>query len=140
MAGYLIFALLFLIPAVAFGLVARRCRTGERPVSNTAWLTCAAMLTVALLQVVWPLLGSRLVYSLTALTFFALVAFGVTSHRPFGSSWSIPASTAGLLGVFGYIGHAYYFFGGIFTGVWLIPLLILGIAMCRTRVGPRAIN
>jgi hypothetical protein len=129
MAAILIAPLLFLMLAVAFGLVAKRCRTGERAVRRAAWLTCAAMV----LQVVGSPLGFRIVYLLTALTFFSLVGFGVTSHRPFGSSWSIPASTAGLLGVFEYAWRALY--GNGYTIFWLIPLLILGIAMCRTRVG-----
>jgi hypothetical protein len=138
MAAILIAPLLFLMLAVAFGLVAKRCRTGERAFRRATWLTCAALVAAALLQVVGFPLGFRIVYLLTAVAFFSLVGLGVTSHRPFGSSWSIPASIAGLLGVFEYAWRAVY--GSGYTIFWLIPLLILGIAMCRTRVDPRAIN
>jgi hypothetical protein len=90
------------------------------------------MVAVALLEVLGPPLGYRIVYLLTAVPFFALVAFGVTSHWPFGPWWSIPASAAGLFGAFEYAWRALYDNG--YTIFWLIPLLILGVAMCRTRV------
>jgi len=133
-------AFFYVLFAVAFGLVAVRCRATERAVSSTAWLTCAAMLLGAALHVAAPFVPSRIashiVYSLTALSYFAFVAFGMAARRTFGS-WFGPASICGVVGALGYFCHL-FFASYVFTTAWLIPLLILGIEMCRTHVRPQA--
>jgi predicted Ser/Thr protein kinase len=128
---------LWLVLALAFGLVAMRCRAGERAVAIVSWLTCVAVPLGAM-----PLMAQLLrinthvtygyVYSLlTAVTFVTFIAFGFTSHRPFGWRWSVPASFAGLLGIVSYP----FGVGALLGAIWLVPLLILGITLCRTRVG-----
>jgi serine/threonine-protein kinase len=134
--------------AAAFGLIARGCRAGERAVTITAWLTCAAALVGAL---PWGIaLFARPVYWFLGicpgLTFLALIAFGVVAHRSFGWWWSVPASVGGFLGALGdvmsegdlYGDYSYATFlvydgsyGTPASASWLVPLLILGIAMCR---------
>jgi hypothetical protein len=112
-----------LLLAVAFVLVARRCGTEERAVAITAWLAAAA----ALLGLVSLFLGISHRLSPVPIS-LALIAFGIAAHRRFGRSWSVPASLAGLFGLLGVVSPF------VLTVVWLIPLFVLGIAMCRTRV------
>jgi len=137
-------ALSWLVLAVAFGLVARRCWAGRRAVAITGLLTCVAALAGGVASVLVSASALQLVLSLA---FLALIAFGITAHRPFGWWWSVPATVAGLLGASGTIVPAFsyleelsypeYFYYG---WLWLVPLLILGIAMCRTRVEPPTPN
>jgi len=135
-ASEVIGASTWLFLAVAFGLVARRCRA-KRAVAITAWLTCAAAVVgMMLAPVAVILLGAGnynhnyyLYFRVAILVaFLALIAFGVAARRPFGWWWSVPASVAGYLGALGVCVPL----GLLCT---LIPLIILGIAMCRTRIG-----
>jgi hypothetical protein len=137
--------ILWLILAVAFIFVAIGYRADKRAVAITAWLTSAAAVVAAaafvatFLPHVWTFVGM-----LPELTFLALIAFGVTVHRPFGWWWSIPAAAAGLFGVLGYTFSPPYSIFSHFVleysslaifAIMLVPLFVLGIAMCWTRVG-----
>ncbi len=122
-----------LVLAVAFGLVAWRCRESARPLSIAAWATCVGAVLAAL-PLVSVVGGHYLFFGLP----LALIPFGVTAHRPFGWWWSVPASLAGLFSTATHIMGLYMSFtltkGILVAAIWLIPLLVLGIAMFRTRV------
>lgn len=129
--------------AVAFGLVARRCGKTQRVVSIFAWIACAA---ASVRGLYWGFLlmddariGWHYAYShyLPLLTGLAIMCFGIAAHRPFRWWWSVPAFIAGFfdarasaLGL--YRAHPYL------SLIWLVPLVILGIAMWRTRAGAPA--
>jgi hypothetical protein len=131
--------LLWVMFAVAFGLVARRCQGHERAVVAAAWFTCGTAVVAALGLALIPGLGVRVGSLIPGSAMLALLAFGVAAHRPFGLWWSVPATAAGTLGALSVLNS--FLWGLNLLGLlWLIPLLILGIAMCRTRVDPRAIN
>src|SRR6202000_2441414 len=116
----------------------------------TTWLTCVTALVgalawVALLFGVWV----DWVFGMyPVLTFLALIPFALNAHRSFGWWWSLPAAGAGFLGALGYVisfvidGPNYiaeysypnfvlFFprYGTSLSASWLVPLLILGIAM-----------
>ena len=134
-AASFFYMLSWLVLAVAFAVLTKRCWAGTRPVAITALLTCvAALLSGAALELAPSVVTLNRVFTLT---FIALIAFGITAHRPFGGWWSVPATVAGLLGLSPYL-FGYYLYSSILSLLWLIPLLILGIAMCRTRIEPPA--
>ena len=140
-----VYLLLWLILASAFGVVAIRCGRTQRIASIFAWITCAA---AALRGLYWGFLlvddgrnGTHYAYShyLPLVTGVALIAFGIASHRPFRWWWSAPAFIAGFLDARAsalglYRAHPYV------SLIWLVPLVVLGIAMSRTRIGARAAN
>ena len=76
----------------------------------------------------------------------ALIAFAVTARRPFSLSWTVSAVVAGLLGLLGTVLWQFSYtedalFGYVNLGlIWPVPLFILGIAMCRTRVAAASSN
>jgi serine/threonine protein kinase len=141
--------------AVAFGLAARKGRVAGRAFATMSWLNCAAAFAGA-----WPWLCllverqtiSTLVRAVPLLVFITLIGFGIAARQQFGWRCFLLASIAGGLGIVGFLltpkGGEYGFLGGEILQLptsplamtWLIPLLVLGIAMCRTRVGPRATN
>lgn len=122
MVGSLLLILLWLPLAAAFVLIALRCGPADRAVAIMAWLVAAAALAGPLSFLVrTPFHLGQLPVSL------ALIAFGITAHRKFGWPWSAPAWVGGLLGVAAA-------FLGLFLMIWAVPLFILGIAMCRTRI------
>lgn len=138
-----VYLVLWLTLALAFGVVALRCGRTQRIAAAFAWITCAA---AALRGLYWGFLlfddarnGVHYAYAhyLPVVTGLSLIAFGIASHRPFRWWWSAPAFIAGLLdarasAVGLYRAHPYVSLG------WLVPLVILGIAMSRTRIGARA--
>jgi len=140
-----VYLVLWLILALAFGVVAIRCGKTQRVASLFAWITCAA---ASLRGLYWGFLlvddarnGTHFAYShyLPLVTGVALIAFGIASHRPFRWWWSAPAFIAGFLDARAsalglYRAHPYV------SLIWLVLLVILGIAMSRTRVGSRAVS
>jgi hypothetical protein len=142
--GLLLIVLWFVL-AVAFRLVAKRCSTAHRSVSICAWVTCVS---ASLAVVPWGflLINRYIPLEITFLlvpAFLALFAFGVAAHRPFGAGWSIPSMIAGSLGLVGYVSPKFSYAGVVQFGVkglgalWLLPLLFLGFAMCRSRILPQ---
>ncbi len=144
---------LWLLLALAFGLVAGRCRGNERAVAVTASMTCAGAVLGALPWGIMLLTNGIAAFWcwLAYLTFCALIAFGVASLPPFGWWWAVSAAAAGLLNIALYVFYPAYAFGPryfyttlygyhyvpmsfLISMLWLIPLFVLGIAMCRTRV------
>lgn len=143
----LLHGVLWMLLAVAFGLTARRCGAAQRGVAIAAWVTCAA---ASLGVVGWVLMLVLTVGEgklLLLPTFLALVAFGIAALKPFGPGWSVPSVLAGALGLVGYVHVKSSYPGIVLSGesdlgrvgaLWLLPLLILGIAMCRNRIAPAA--
>jgi hypothetical protein len=140
------YLVLWLILAAGFGLVAKRCQATGRTLSIMAWVTCAAVVLGALPWALLIVAGTSMsVGKVTSpIAYSALIAFGVTAHRPFGWPWSIPASVAGLFGIATNIMELQFIsenirlvrraiYGGWLPLTFLIPLLILGIAMAVTR-------
>lgn len=133
--------LLWVAFALAFGLIAKRCGPGYRGVSATAWLNCVLAAVVAglwLLSVFLAAPRTLMNYSLIPIS-LTLIGFGVAAHQPFGWSWSIPSILAGLFllitSFFGWYYISTIAYGSSAIGsLWLVPLFVLGIAMCRTRL------
>jgi hypothetical protein len=125
--------------ALAFGLVAKRMGKTHRAASIFAWITAAAAAGRA---TYWGFLlvadvrsGTYYAYShyLPLLTAVALIAFGIAAHQPFRWWWSVPAVVAGFLDARASMLGLYR--SSPYLGLlWLVPLVILGIAMWRTRV------
>ncbi len=144
----LVFVVSWLEFALAFGMVAALCaKTGERMVVRAAWLTCAAGLVAAMPWAYLALTGTQEPGPSWWWPFFsrvALVFFGIAAKRTFGQWWFAAALVAGLYGIFAFSVSAEYqqlrdvgITHGISTLIsigWLIPVAILGIAMCRTRI------
>jgi serine/threonine protein kinase/uncharacterized membrane protein len=142
---YFIYGSCWLMLAVAFGLVAARCKADERIVAAVAWLAVVAsvvngLLWFLILVSVNPLNTGR--YAFWA-AMVALIAFGIAAHRPFGKGWSVPAVLAGL---FGFISYFYdhqavriyshsdaILHSGVDNLGWTISIFALGIAMLLTR-------
>jgi serine/threonine protein kinase len=142
---YFLYGCCWLMLAVAFGLVAARCKAGERIVAVIAWLALVAFVLAALpwflfLVSVNPQHIGKYAY-LAAMA--SLIAFGIAAHRPFGKWWSVPAVLAGIFGLATnfyhehqavriYSGSDAILHSGVDSLTWTISLLALGIAMSLT--------
>ena len=123
----------WLLLALGFGLVAWRCRPHWHTVATTAWITCATALGCAYAIAYWwlyrlPEPPQPLWLLLYWAPVLALVAFGVTAHRPFGWWWSIPPPVAALL-------IAFFRLPALsdlpVDRAVAVPFFILGLAMVR---------
>ena len=141
-----VYLLLWVAFALAFALVAMRCAKAQQALSIFAWLTCAG---ASVRAGYWGFLlvddaqsGAYYAYGhyLPLLTAVALIAFGISAHEPFRWWWSVPAMIAGALDARSSV-LGLYRLSPYMSLLWLIPLVVLGIAMCRTRVAAeRAAN
>ncbi|MBW0019532.1 MAG: hypothetical protein JO236_18560 [Mycobacterium sp.] len=140
-----VYLILWLALGWAFGVVAVRCGKAERWASAFAGLTAAAASVRALF---WgfllvddarPSSYYALIQYLSLFTALALMSFGIAAHRQFRWWWSVPAVLAGFLDA--RTSALVIYRTDPYLGlIWLIPLVILGIAMYRTRVSATTAN